>query len=157
MCLFSVGTCVESTPPRPSASMHSSFSRFLMSGLAALISILRLDVGVQGSTEPTSLPFLGVVRGPMVYRLRTDQIISLEYLEEPGALQIHHPSQTEEQQINANISDTIPSSPTRVCCDLSQLTIYIKTLDLDYSLWFRFQLNYSVFSTLRSKQILKHT
>lgn len=57
-------TCVESTPSRP--SLHSSFSRFLMSGLAALMSILRLEVGVQGSTEPTSRPFLGVVRGPMV-------------------------------------------------------------------------------------------
>ncbi len=59
-------TCEDSMPSRPSLSMHSSFSRFLMSGLAALMSILRLEVGVQGSTEPTSIPFLGVVRGPMV-------------------------------------------------------------------------------------------
>ena len=63
LCYFN--TCVESRPSRPSGSMHSSFSLFLMSGRAALMSILRLEVGVQGSTEPTSLPFLGVVRGPM--------------------------------------------------------------------------------------------
>lgn len=30
------------------------------------MSILRLEVGVQGSTDPASFPFLGVVRGPMV-------------------------------------------------------------------------------------------
>lgn len=35
------------------------------------MSILRLEVGVQGSTEPTSLPFLGVARGPMVIWLST--------------------------------------------------------------------------------------
>lgn len=62
-------TCAESTHSCPSASIPSSFSLFLMSGLAALISILRLDVGVQGSTEPTSLPFLGVVRGPMTKKI----------------------------------------------------------------------------------------
>lgn len=38
-----------------------------MSGLAALINILRLDVGVHGSTDLTSLPFVGVVRGPMMF------------------------------------------------------------------------------------------
>lgn len=70
--------------------MHSSFSRFLMSGLAALMSILRLEVGVQGSTEPASLPFLGVVRGPMVTPLT--QMTSLEYLVEPGLQQSHHPN-----------------------------------------------------------------
>lgn len=51
-----------------SESLHSSFSRFRMSGLAALMSIFRLEVGVQGSQGTIDLlsrPFLGVVRGPM--------------------------------------------------------------------------------------------
>lgn len=70
--VFVLDTCVGSRPSLPSLSMHSSFSRFLMSGLAALISILRLEVGVQGSTEHTSLPFLGVVRGPMAIWFSSD-------------------------------------------------------------------------------------
>lgn len=65
-------TCAESTPSRSSVTMHSSFSRFLMSGLAALMSILRFEVGVQGSTERASLPFLGVARGPIVGWFSTD-------------------------------------------------------------------------------------
>lgn len=77
-------TCAESTHSGPFASIPSAFSLFLISGLAALISIFRLDVGVQGSTEPTSLPFLGVVRGPMTKRplspLKIDLMISLAYL-----------------------------------------------------------------------------
>lgn len=51
-----------------SESLHSSFSRFRMSGLAALMSIFRLEVGVQGSQRSIGLlspTFLGVVRGPM--------------------------------------------------------------------------------------------
>lgn len=51
-----------------SESLQSSFSRFLMSGLAALMSIFKLEVGVQGSQESIDLlspTFLGVVRGPM--------------------------------------------------------------------------------------------
>ena len=46
-------------------STHSSFSLFLISGLAALISIFKFDVGVQGSQSPASLPLVGVVREPM--------------------------------------------------------------------------------------------
>lgn len=77
--------------------MHSSFSLFLMSGLAALMSILRLDVGVQGSTERTSIPFFGVVRGPMVIQLSTNATRGLDnflgYLLGPKVQQSHHPGQ----------------------------------------------------------------
>lgn len=57
-----IDTCEFSDSPLSTAR---SFSRLRISGLAALMSIFRLEVGVQGSLDGASRPLVGVVRGPM--------------------------------------------------------------------------------------------
>ncbi len=141
-------TCVESTPSCPSLSRHSSFSRFLMSGLAALMSILRLDVGVQGSTEPTSLPFLGVVRGPMVSWLSPDtahwpnNFIGVWTGNWGATKPSSWSAKRRKQKIMIKIQST--SIPTEVYWDLSQKTSeqvkaekYLDSFVLS-DLWMRF-------------------
>lgn len=68
------------------------------------MSIFRLDVGVQGSTEPTSLPFLGVVSGPMTNRpLSSPKIapmISLVCFYRLYLIKGHHPKQVKKKNIS---------------------------------------------------------
>ncbi len=64
-------TCEFSDSPLSTAR---SFSRLRISGLAALMSIFRLEVGVQGSLDGASRPLVGVVRGPMFLWLSSNAV-----------------------------------------------------------------------------------
>lgn len=70
-------TCEFSDSPLSTAC---SFSRLRISGLAALMSIFRLEVGVQGSLDGASRPLVGVVRGPMLLWLSSDEASDAEAL-----------------------------------------------------------------------------
>lgn len=70
-------TCEFSDSPLSTAC---SFSRLRISGLAALMSIFRLEVGVQGSLDGASRPLVGVVSGAMLLWLSSDEASDAEAL-----------------------------------------------------------------------------